>query len=143
MESMEIAVTISQELGLTLNQVTNTVALLEADNTIPFIARYRKEVTGNLDEVQIGAIEIDPGHDNSAVRLHPHAGAEHGRAGQRAGVDAIAGKAGIKVAGCCRGGLETPERQGQTGGEVLQRGTDRAGHTLSGTHADLTADFLT
>ncbi len=36
--------------------VKNTIALLEDDCTIPFIARYRKERTGNLDEVQIGDI---------------------------------------------------------------------------------------
>ncbi|MCB0374022.1 MAG: RNA-binding transcriptional accessory protein, partial [Muricauda sp.] len=36
--------------------VENTVALLNEDCTVPFIARYRKERTGNLDEVQIGAI---------------------------------------------------------------------------------------
>ena len=36
--------------------VKNTVALLNEDCTIPFISRYRKEVTGNLDEVQIGDI---------------------------------------------------------------------------------------
>ncbi|MBC6999329.1 Tex family protein [Cytophaga sp. FL35] len=36
--------------------IKNTVSLLEEDCTIPFIARYRKEKTGNLDEVQIGQI---------------------------------------------------------------------------------------
>ncbi|GHA27258.1 RNA-binding protein [Salinimicrobium marinum] len=38
------------------NSVTHTVKLLEEDATIPFISRYRKEMTGNLDEVQIGEI---------------------------------------------------------------------------------------
>lgn len=38
------------------NSVQNTVQLLNEDCTIPFISRYRKEKTGNLDEVQIGAI---------------------------------------------------------------------------------------
>ena len=33
--------------------IQNTLSLLLADNTIPFVARYRKEQTGNLDEVQI------------------------------------------------------------------------------------------
>ena len=47
---------ISQELGITLHQVNATVALLDAEATIPFIARYRKEVTGSLDEVQIGNV---------------------------------------------------------------------------------------
>ena len=36
--------------------IVNTVALLNEDCTVPFISRYRKERTGNLDEVQIGAI---------------------------------------------------------------------------------------
>ena len=36
--------------------VKNTVELLNEDCTIPFISRYRKERTGNLDEVQIGDI---------------------------------------------------------------------------------------
>ncbi|OUR98423.1 RNA-binding transcriptional accessory protein [Flavobacteriales bacterium 33_180_T64] len=38
------------------SSIKNTVNLLNQDCTIPFISRYRKEVTGNLDEVQIGAI---------------------------------------------------------------------------------------
>ena len=37
--------------------INNTINCLNEDNTIPFIARYRKEVTGNLDEVQISAIK--------------------------------------------------------------------------------------
>ena len=38
------------------NAVKNTIELLNEDCTIPFISRYRKERTGNLDEVQIGEI---------------------------------------------------------------------------------------
>lgn len=38
------------ELGLKKKQIENTVKLIEEGNTIPFIARYRKEVTGNLDD---------------------------------------------------------------------------------------------
>ncbi|WP_420401776.1 Tex family protein [Flagellimonas sp.] len=41
---------------LSEKSVANTIALLNEDCTIPFIARYRKERTGNLDEVQIGSI---------------------------------------------------------------------------------------
>ncbi len=41
---------------LPAHAVKNTIALLEEDCTVPFISRYRKEHTGNLDEVQIGAI---------------------------------------------------------------------------------------
>ena len=47
---------ISAKVGTTVNQVAATVALLNENATIPFIARYRKEKTGSLDEVQIAAI---------------------------------------------------------------------------------------
>ncbi len=48
---------IADELDLKVIQVKNTVELLDEDNTVPFIARYRKERTGSLDENQIRAIE--------------------------------------------------------------------------------------
>ncbi|MGH2479844.1 MAG: Tex-like N-terminal domain-containing protein, partial [Ktedonobacteraceae bacterium] len=51
-----LAATLSQELGLNSGQIARTIGLLDEGNTIPFIARYRKEVTGSLDEVQIQAI---------------------------------------------------------------------------------------
>lgn len=44
---------ITSELSLSLKQMKNTINLLEEGNTVPFIARYRKELTGALDEVQI------------------------------------------------------------------------------------------
>lgn len=47
---MEFAQIIAQELNLRESQVKATIQLLDAGNTIPFIARYRKEVTGELDE---------------------------------------------------------------------------------------------
>lgn len=47
---------IAGELQLPQNGVRNTLQLLSEDATIPFISRYRKERTGGLDEVQIGAI---------------------------------------------------------------------------------------
>lgn len=47
---------ITQHTNLSEKSVANTVALLNEDCTIPFIARYRKERTGNLDEVEIGEI---------------------------------------------------------------------------------------
>jgi uncharacterized protein len=47
---------IAKELKLTEKQVHATAQLLEEDATIPFIARYRKEATGSLDEVNIAAI---------------------------------------------------------------------------------------
>jgi uncharacterized protein len=52
-----ILTTIAQELGLKADQIARTVQLLDEDNTIPFIARYRKEVTGGLDEEQLRAIQ--------------------------------------------------------------------------------------
>ena len=41
---------LSQQLNIPARQVAATIELLDANNTIPFIARYRKEVTGGLDE---------------------------------------------------------------------------------------------
>ena len=59
--------TIAEELGVRISQVEKTVELLDTENTVPFIARYRKEVTGNLNEEQIdilrdiftGLIEVE------------------------------------------------------------------------------------
>ena len=48
---------IAKELGISVKQVRNTVELLMDGATVPFIARYRKEVTGSLDEVAIGKIK--------------------------------------------------------------------------------------
>ena len=52
---------ISTDLNIPENQVKNTLSLLQEGATIPFISRYRKEMTGNLDEVEIG--EIKSGFD--------------------------------------------------------------------------------
>ena len=52
----ELAQTLKTELNLNIGQIARTIALLDEGNTIPFIARYRKEVTGSLDEVQIQSI---------------------------------------------------------------------------------------
>jgi len=52
----DIASALSAELNIASGQIARTIALLDEGNTIPFIARYRKEVTGSLDEVQIQAI---------------------------------------------------------------------------------------
>jgi uncharacterized protein len=46
-------ITIAEELNVSTGQVINTAALLESGATVPFIARYRKELTGSLDEVAI------------------------------------------------------------------------------------------
>ena len=47
---------IASELGVREQQVEATVGLLDEGATIPFISRYRKEVTGTLDEVQVATI---------------------------------------------------------------------------------------
>jgi protein Tex len=52
----DIACVLSLELSLSSGQIARTIALLDENNTVPFIARYRKEVTGSLDEVQIQTI---------------------------------------------------------------------------------------
>lgn len=51
-----IARDLAREHGLQSAQVERVIALFDDDNTIPFIARYRKEVTGDLDEVQLRAL---------------------------------------------------------------------------------------
>lgn len=53
---MNYSATIAQQLNLGTRQVEKTIELLEQGATVPFIARYRKEVTGSLNEVQITAI---------------------------------------------------------------------------------------
>src|SRR3989454_1102922 len=52
----ELARILSVELGLGSGPIARTIALLDESNTIPFIARYRKEITASLDEVQIQTI---------------------------------------------------------------------------------------
>ncbi|HEY6284260.1 MAG TPA: Tex-like N-terminal domain-containing protein, partial [Ktedonobacteraceae bacterium] len=52
----KLASMLGVELQIQSGQVARTIALLDEGNTIPFVARYRKEVTGSLDEVQIQAI---------------------------------------------------------------------------------------
>ena len=54
--NQEIIKQISSELNVKENQVENTLNLLMEGNTVPFIARYRKEATGALDEEQIRKI---------------------------------------------------------------------------------------
>jgi len=52
-----VASTIAQALGVAARQVEQTIQLLDEGNTLPFIARYRKEATQGLDETQLRAIE--------------------------------------------------------------------------------------
>jgi uncharacterized protein len=54
---MDIIQKIAIELQLKAAQIERTVALMDDDNTVPFIARYRKEVTGGLDEEQLRTIK--------------------------------------------------------------------------------------
>jgi len=49
-------VKVAEELNIKVKQVTDTIELLDEGATVPFISRYRKEVTGSLDEVQVAAI---------------------------------------------------------------------------------------
>src|ERR1022692_141818 len=55
--SPEILLYIAQSLNLPMRGLVAVIELLEDGGTVPFIARYRKEATGNLDEVQIRDIE--------------------------------------------------------------------------------------
>src|SRR3984957_54461 len=55
--SPELLIHLAQILQVPMKGLLATVELLDEGATVPFIARYRKEVTGNLDEVQIRAIE--------------------------------------------------------------------------------------
>src|SRR5688500_383742 len=48
---------IANELNVRVQQVTAAVVLLDEGATVPFIARYRKEVTGNLDDTQLRSLE--------------------------------------------------------------------------------------
>lgn len=57
MDTQKMHQLIAKEIGIRTQQVDQVIQLLEASNTVPFIARYRKEATGSLDEVQIKAIE--------------------------------------------------------------------------------------
>ncbi|WP_301239364.1 Tex family protein [Polycladomyces subterraneus] len=56
MQVQEMLRLIAEELGIQVKQVQASVELMEEGNTIPFIARYRKERTGELDEEQLRAI---------------------------------------------------------------------------------------
>jgi uncharacterized protein len=56
MNELRYARRIAVQLGITEKQVTATIQLLDEGGTIPFISRYRKEMTGSLDEVFIGNI---------------------------------------------------------------------------------------
>ena len=54
---IKILKTISKELAASVQQVEAAVRLLDEGATVPFIARYRKEATGGLDDVQLRELE--------------------------------------------------------------------------------------
>ncbi|MBQ8268255.1 MAG: RNA-binding transcriptional accessory protein [Clostridia bacterium] len=54
---MDIIATLAKELGLDKEKVEKTVALIDEGNTIPFISRYRKEVTGSMDDTTLRALD--------------------------------------------------------------------------------------
>jgi hypothetical protein len=58
----QIAQTIATEIGAASAQVSAAVALLDEGATVPFIARYRKEVTGGLDDTQLRNLETRLGY---------------------------------------------------------------------------------
>jgi protein Tex len=55
--STAVLLHIAQQVAVSLKSLVSTIALFDEGATVPFIARYRKEVTGNLDEVQIRSIQ--------------------------------------------------------------------------------------
>src|SRR5262245_18241298 len=57
MFNSEILLRISKEVGAPAARVEITIQLFEDGGTVPFIARYRKEATGNLDEVKVRLID--------------------------------------------------------------------------------------
>lgn len=66
---MENKIKIANQLSITEHQIAKVLELTAEGNTIPFIARYRKEMTGNLDEVEIKAIiDLDKSLTNLAER---------------------------------------------------------------------------
>ena len=54
---MTINQTLAQELAVHVNQINAAVALLDEGATVPFISRYRKEITGGLDDTQLRLLE--------------------------------------------------------------------------------------
>jgi uncharacterized protein len=56
---MDLIKTLAENLALPATKINNTIRLLQEGNTVPFISRYRKEMTGNLDEEQIRRIHSE------------------------------------------------------------------------------------
>src|SRR5690348_11546139 len=56
-EARRIESTLATDLSVSLHQISAAVALLDAGSTVPFIARYRKEATGGLDDAQLRTLQ--------------------------------------------------------------------------------------
>ena len=115
---------IATELGVGPRQVTAAVALLDEGSTVPFIARYRKEATGNLDDTQLRTLEErllylreleerrtailasieEQGKLTDALRGYGRGGRDEANARRR--VPAVQAQAPHAGADCARGGLE-------------------------------------
>ena len=54
---MNIVNELSETLSISEERVNKVITLLDEGNTVPFIARYRKEVTGNMDDITLRAFE--------------------------------------------------------------------------------------
>ena len=57
MTILSISARIAQELNVREAQVTATIELLDGGATVPFVARYRKEATGGLDDTQLRTLD--------------------------------------------------------------------------------------
>ena len=66
--NQEIIETMSRELNITTKQVETVLTLLSEGNTVPFIARYRKEMTGALNEEEIRKIEEIYEYQNNLLK---------------------------------------------------------------------------
>ena len=69
---MDIIKTLTEEFSLKPFQVENTVKLIDDGNTIPFIARYRKEATGSLDDQILRSL-----YERLTLLLHRDSNSRH------------------------------------------------------------------
>ena len=69
---MDIIKTLTEEFSLKPFQVENTVKLIDDGNTIPFIARYRKEATGSLDDQVLRSL-----YEQLTLLLHRDSNSRH------------------------------------------------------------------
>ena len=61
---------IARTLGIQPSQVQSALSLFAQGNTLPFIARYRKEATGSLDEVQLRCIQEQYDYEQALSLIH-------------------------------------------------------------------------